>query len=374
MNLNRLPTEFFTSCERHDTGSRVLPDSDARGVSLASFVTSPQENSDFDIFVHESDDGEISALPYLDTLICTVEGGLESISESKTLRSIDMCGGSARYGSGFDSGKFYYLTNRCKLVYCPECSQEGGIIESVRLGRVYDRVDIENVNIRALFLTVPDEHREKVYNRSGINSLIKSSVKIAKDEFGKDSKIMVVPHLVGDKNEGPAPHINLLIFEDKAVKLKITLEQLDRIRDKWRQAVQGLVRVKIDVINIYYEFKIRLSQKKHLIRYIVRANFKYDEETLMMISSKEFYKFQWIRFRGGLKKHGEKDITDDDIKPGEIESQSQEKIKWLGIVSMKELYLRFGEIDVERVPGRFELFRETDKARKKRGTKSIKIY
>jgi hypothetical protein len=272
------------------------------------------------------------------------------------------------------SGEYVYMPNCCKLIYCPDCSREGGPIEKIRLSRVFDRIDIEKLNIRAFVFTVPLNVRDLFRSRQGINSLYKMATKLLYKTFGKSIKLSLNPHLVGDKSDGFAPHINAMIFEDLEIILKLSERDLKQINEKWRMALEGFCRRKIPVVNVHYEFKIKMPEKLHLIRYNVRANFNYSDDMIMWISGKDFFNFSWLRFYSDLKKKGEKDMLDNEIEVNKLNEQVGDEIDWIADkVSMKHIRALFGGVGlgVELVPGPYEIYVETEKARKKRGTKHI---
>jgi hypothetical protein len=102
-----------------------------------------------DVFVSESESDYTGGFPYLD-VVTKIGGG---VSSEKVLSSFEMCGGSSRVGKLLGSGKYTHMINYCKLTYCPDCSREGGPIESVRKGRVFNHIDIDQVNIRGIVYT-----------------------------------------------------------------------------------------------------------------------------------------------------------------------------------------------------------------------------
>jgi len=319
-------------------------------------------------YVGQHDSG--SSPPYLDVVTSDMEG----VESEKILRSIDKCRGSARVGIKRETGQYVTMPNCCKLIYCPDCCREGGPIEKVRLSRVFDRVDVEKCNIRAFVFTVPENIRVNFFSRKGVNSLFKMATKVIYKAFGKKIKLAMVPHLVGDKSKKYAPHINAMIFEELDVVLKMSQEDLKKINEMWKQALEGYMRKKIDVVNVHYGFRTQLPEKLHLIRYNVRANFDYDEETIMMISSKDFFNFSWLRFYSELKKKGEKDLVDNEIEKSKLVEQVGGVIDWIADkVSMKHIRALFGGdgLGLKRIPGPYEIYIETEEARKKRGTKRI---
>jgi hypothetical protein len=339
-----------------------------------------------EVFVHECDDGslqgevgllfvapigsESSAFPYLD-VVNSYGGGVES---ERVLKSIDMCHGSARVGQKVETGEYFYMPNCCKLIYCPDCSRDGGPIEKVRLSRVFDRIDIEKYNIRAFVFTVPADIRDSFKSRKGINSLYKMVTKILYKNFGKKIRLSINPHLVGDKTDIFAPHMCAMIFEELQETLLLSQIKLKNINNAWREALQGFCRKKIEVVNVHYEFKITIPEKLHLIRYNVRANFNYGEETLQLISGKEFFNFSWLRFYSELKKKGEKDMCDNEIEINKLKEQIGGDFRWVADkVSMKYIRMTFGGVGlgVRELEGPYDIFIETEAARKKRGTKSI---
>lgn len=311
-----------------------------------------------------------SEFPYLD-VVTSDRGG---VSSGKKLTSIDMCHGSARVGIERNTSGYVYMPNCCKLIYCPDCSREGGPIEKLRLSRVFGRIDVEKCNIRGFVFTVPLNVRDSFKSRNGLNSLYKMVTKIIYKTFGKNVRFSLNPHLVGDKSDIYAPHICAMIFEDLETILLLSESELKNINFIWKQALEGFCRIKIPIVNVHYEFKITVPSKLHLIRYNVRANFRYNSEMLLWISGKDFFNFSWLRFYGGLKKKGEKDMSDNLVNKKELEKQVGGKIDWVADkVSMKHIWALFGGpgLGVEAIPGPYEIYRETAQARKKRGTKRI---
>jgi hypothetical protein len=339
-------------------------------MTQAPFSVNSVAIDEMDVFVPESESDNIGRSPYLDVVTSDREG----VSSERRFTSVEMCHGSARVGIERNTSGYVYMPNCCKLIYCPDCSRESGPIEKLRLSRVFDRIDVEKCNIRGFVLTIPLNVRGFFKSRDGLNSLYKMVTKIMYKKFGKGVRMSINPHLVGDKSDIYAPHMCVMIFEDLETKLLLSESELKEINAMWKQALEGFCRIKIPVVNVHYEFKITVPSKLHLIRYNVRANFNYDEEMLMWISSKDFFNFSWLRFYGSLKKKGENDLTDNQVNKKELEKQVGGKIDWVADkVSMKHIRALFGGpgLGVESIPGPYEIYRETEEARKKRGTKRI---
>lgn len=321
-----------------------------------------------DVFIHEIE--EMDSFPYLD--VVTIEGGVSDIESVEKLSSIDMCGGSSRIGRGYYSHKYSSMPNYCKLIYCPSCSREKGPIEQLRKGRLFQRIDVEKVNIRGIVYTVPIEHRSAFKSRKGLNALLRMADGVTASVFGKNSKRSINPHLVGDKSAVFNPHLCSMVFENLGVKLKVDQDTLGRLNALWKKRLSAFLKIRLDVVDVHYEFKTTVPQKLHLINYNLRANFNYDEDMVMFISSKEMKKFNWLRFRGEMKMK-EKDHDDTEVVESELEKQVGEPIIWLGTVSAKELRMRFADIEMRRIPGPYEIYVETDEAFKKRRGKALQF-
>jgi hypothetical protein len=296
-----------------------------------------------DIFPHES---ESDNFPYLD-VVTSYPGGVES---EKKLTSVEMCRGSARVGIERNTSGYVIMPNCCKLIYCPDCSRDGGPIEKLRLSRVFDRVNVNESNIRGFVFTVPLNVRGSFKSRAGLNSLFKMVTKIMYKK-----------------------HMCVMIFEDLETTLLLSEDDLKEINAMWKQALEGFCRIKVPVVNVHYEFKTTVPSKLHLIRYNVRANFNYNQDMLMWISGEDFFNFSWLRFYGSLKSKGV-DLTDNQVNKRELEKQVGGEIDWVADkVSMKHIRALFGGVGlgIESIPGPYEIYRETAQARKKRGTKRI---
>jgi hypothetical protein len=335
-------------------------------MTLAPFSYDSIAIDETDVFPHES---ESDNFPYLD-VVTSYPGGVES---ERKLTSVEMCHGSARVGIERNTSGYVYMPNCCKLIYCPDCSRDGGPIEKLRLSRVFDRVNVNESNIRGFVFTVPLNVRDSFKSRAGLNSLYKMVTKIMYKKFGKGVRMTINPHLVGDKSDIFAPHMCVMIFEDLEAKLLLSESELKEINAMWKQALEGFCRIRIPVVNVHYEFKTTVPSKLHLIRYNVRANFNYNQDMLMWISGEDFFNFSWLRFYGSLKSKG-LDLTDNQVNKKELEKQVGGKIDWVADkVSMKHIRALFGGVGlgVESIPGPYEIYRETAQARKKRGTKRI---
>lgn len=221
---------------------------------------------------------------------------------------------------GSDTFDDYFHPLDCRKAWCPVCGGKGGRVHKARKKAIRKRIDIETNNLRYFVFTVPEEYRGKFKSRKGLNQLFKGVKGVVKKYLGEKKGAVASVHLYGDKDKAKFnPHINVLIPESLSVKLKIQSEMLDEIKKSWLRSLVGMGCAGCDVVDVFYEFRIKAAHKGHVIKYVVRPT--WDGETLSVIDEPERWflvlglkGFQYIRFWGDLSNRKYREGAVETIK------------------------------------------------------------
>jgi len=200
----------------------------------------------------------------------------------------------------------YFHPLDCRRAWCPICGGKNGRVHKARKRAIRKRIDIEKNHLRYFVFTVPEKYRMIFKSRDGLNQLFKGVRGIVKKYLGQSKGAVASVHLYGDKDKGKFnPHINVLIPESLSVKLKISPEMLDEIKNSWRRSLIGMGCVGCEVVDVFYEFRLKQAHKGHVIKYVVRPT--WDSETLDLVDDDEkiflvlrLKGFQYLRFWGDL--------------------------------------------------------------------------
>jgi hypothetical protein len=292
--------------------------------SLAIFDEDPFENAGAQVEI------ELDAAPYLDLYALNRGVGENDQKVNSQELSIEKlydlefnrfraCGHTSAMGSTEDF-EDYLLPVDCRKAWCEKCGGKGGKVHKARKKAVRDRIDIEEKNLRYSVFTVPEKYREKFKSAKGLNQLIKGVERVVKKYYGEKKGFSVTVHLYGDKDKGKFnPHFNVLIPEEKSVKLKIAAEDLTALKVSWLRSLRGMGCLGIDVIDVFYEFRTKLEHKGHCIKYVTKPT--WDAETLGLVDEAERWflvlglkGFQYIRFCGEISNRNYHEGTAQTIR------------------------------------------------------------
>lgn len=251
--------------------------------------------------------------PYLDSYACTGGVGEFTVDEPSKIETeykaeinrSRACGFSAVVLSTADFDDYLHALD-CRKHWCPQCGGKNGKIHRSRKKAIRNRIDLDQRNLRYLVLTVPEEYRCKFKSRKGLNQLFRAARILVKRFFSSQRGACATIHLYGDSDIGKFnPHINILIPEDKSVKLLIDPDMLERIKLSWMRSLIGMGCLCCDVVDVYYSFRTRLEHKGHCIKYVVRpawtaATLEKVEEPEKWFLVLDLKGFHYIRFWGEL--------------------------------------------------------------------------
>ena len=237
-----------------------------------------------------------------------------------------------------DDYEDYLMPVECRKHWCPVCGGKGGKIHKRRKKNIRERIDIDNKNLRYLVYTVPLQYRELFKSKRGLNQLIKAGHENIMKFFGGKAKgAACILHLFGDPREViPGvreasnvfhPHLNILIPENLSDKLFIDSGMLDEIKAMWLRQLRALGCVGIIVVDVHYQFKIKIKQKGHVIKYCAKPAFDADNleacdevtQWFLVLSLKGFH---YVRYWGELSKKSESK-SDEVTKEEMIEKASK---------------------------------------------------
>lgn len=262
---------------------------------------------------------------------------------------VNQCRQSVVWMRGESTGLHYVKQLDCRKQWCPDCGGPGGRIHKARLHSILKRLDLEKYNIRQFVLTIPESLRDKLQNRENLNYIIKASKRLVEHFFGipildkygyvkkyqLDHGVIQYLHLFGDREQGIyKPHVNIHIFENRLTRLKLTEEQLDRIKKYWLKKLKYL-NDKIETVDIHYKFRITKRHKLHALKYMSRPWSKEDFDAcdieLKKFLVEELSGFQYLRFWGSLANCNYKDDLEIKDQVNEATKKAGENMIVLGV-------------------------------------------
>ena len=299
-SVNDEPLEFKVLGDKVNSDQRVLPYLDkyaqTRGVLPLGHYQSDLDDANFDLEEFKKQ--------------ATAEQVQQKIYEELS-RSVHCGYTSAVYQSEDDDQDIYYHIMDCRKHWCPICGGNGGKIHQHRKKAIFQRVDLTKYNIRQFVLTIPENIRSSFMSRYGMNQLFKAANRLMKKYFGKDAAMIAYIHLFGDEKEDKSgnqlkfhPHVNVHIFEETYIKLKLDQETLEKIKVSWMKALKGMGH-DVEIIDIQYLFKLKIREKRHAVKYMSRPTWgkeqieeaKQEIRELLILGLKGF---QYLRFWGAL--------------------------------------------------------------------------
>jgi hypothetical protein len=259
----------------------------------------------------------------------------------------------------------------CRKAWCPKCGGKGGKVHKARKKAIRDRIDIDRLNLRYLVLTVPERFRHLFMSRKGLNGLTRAARRLTGMAFGEKTGAAYSWHLYGDKDPWKFnPHLNVVVPEEKSVKLKLSRADLDDIKTTWKRSLIGLGCVGIDAVDVFYEFRIKAAHKGHLIKYVARPT--WDAETLNHVDEAEQWflvlglkGFRYVNFWGTLSNRLYRESMGQTIREAKqtAEELIGKKLHFRGVFPVNvELMLSNGHI-VQVYDGLYKIVKQKQKDR-----------
>lgn len=310
--------------------------------------------------IFDSSESEPVAFPYLEYNAQTL-GDLQSTGNIEDFRYAEnlsnQCGKSAVHLQGVNSGNEYLKKIHCKKQWCPECGGKGGRIHKSRIHSILSRVDVDKYHLGQIVLTVPEETRAFFQERENLSRLENAAKEFAEKFYGvpvfdKEGHVkryqlkkgvLSYLHVFGDEEPGVfKPHVNLHIFEDKRIKMKLDKAVLDTMRAFWLKKLRAITgKEELSVVDVHYSFRMSAKKKMHAIKYMSRpwsaedyaAIEDEDLKRLLVVGMKGFL---YLRFWGALANCRYRDeMSLPEIKK-EVESVVGEPLKLLFVAPFDE--------------------------------------
>lgn len=276
-------------------------------------------------------------------------GDSKNINEKYNLRYQEnlknVCGKSVVWFKGSKTDSFYQKQINCRKHWCPVCGGKGGTIHNSRLHAILNRADFNKYNLRQLVFTFPEQIRDLLTNKENLSKAIKSLKSIIEKLYGQplfDKKghvkryklekgVVFYFHAFGDETPGVfKPHFNIHIFEDRNIKLKIEVNELNFIKKLWLKEIRKMDET-IDVVDVHYSFRNNVKKNVHSIKYMAKPFGAGDwdmiaDEKLKHFLAVEMKGFQYLRFWGSMANCKYEDEMKLPEVVQEVENQVGEKL------------------------------------------------
>lgn len=320
------------------------------------------KESDFGLHPFHED-----VVPYLETLTWDRGVPFADLEEmkNKAYKSHN-CGKHLNKLNGYKTCKTYYAILKCMKWWCPNCGVKNGKVHKKRMKGIMEKIkaNLNEVLLRQIIFTIPADSELEFMSKAALNSMAKMTEKIIK-KFFPGLKCMLAVQLFGDRDKGRyRPHVHVLIFDSVGQLMMLPKEILKEINEKWRQAVQGLLRRQIKVVDCHYSFTTNEKQIKHKTKYTARLcpsyeNYEVLKKNLPLLNfcMNTLSGFHYIRYFNSLWR---KELNDE---PDGEELRGMEKIvgeKLIFVpgeqISLTEFRLRYRPADYEELaPGFYRI-------------------
>jgi len=222
-----------------------------------------------------------------------------------------LCGRSASWFEGIQSGLKYARVLSCYDRLCPSCGNKGGQIHKRRARRVLDNIkrqygNFDGLALRKFVFTLPASVRDQMRSKKALNALFLDVEKLLKPLF-PGRQIHLSLHPFGDRDHVYKPHVNAYVVARRNVsggcQMRITGEMLAMLKGAY---VSALVKRGFDVafVDVHYSFTLDRGRFLHGVKYLTRPC--PDEKTLSALAvddpdlfafmmSDEMKGFQFIR-------------------------------------------------------------------------------
>lgn len=265
------------------------------------------------------------------------------------------CGKAYIELEGKISGDEYYKRIDCERWYCQICGGLNGIHHKKRKKRIIEKFggkqELKNKKIGQWIFTIPKDIRYYFRSRNALNSIFRMVKRIIENKYGKRNTVYYL-HIFGDDVTEFHPHINVHIELSKDQKLFIDKEELETVREKWRQALQGYIRERIDIVNISYSYRVGIKKILHAIRYMSRpiepTALEKQNEIMKNFLVLKMKKFRYVRTYVGRNEQEENEY-EKMIDMKELENKVGEPLRYVRTISAKELFLKNRWNELERI-------------------------
>jgi hypothetical protein len=257
----------------------------------------------------------------------------------------NVCGKSVVWFQGQNSESYYQKKIDCRKHWCPVCGGKGGKIHDSRLHAILNRADFNKYNLRQFVFTVPASIRDLLANREDLSKVIKSLKSVIEHFFGEpqfdrrgdikryklNKGVIFYFHAFGDEVPGIyKPHFNIHVFENRTVKLKLEVAELELIKKCWLKELKKLDE-NIDVVDVHYCFRNNIKKNIHSVKYMAKPYGVGDwemieDEKLKYFLAVEMKGFQYLRFWGSMANCKYEDEMELPEVVKEVESQVGEKL------------------------------------------------
>jgi hypothetical protein len=249
----------------------------------------------------------------------------------------------------------------CGRSWCKICGKKGSITHKRSVSRIINKIEkvinINDLTVSQLFLTVPKELRHRFESREMLASLRNIGNRL-REKFFPDKVGYSQLHLFGDKEPGVfKPHLNIEMLNKKGEKLAIAPSVIDAIRESFRVRLRALLHCPVEKVVVYYNFKLFKSGVLNSINYMSRPCPNYDDMRILKEKNIDLFKmivldlkrFHMRSYFGDWKKFNQGYVpqkTDEDM--------SGIKLRYDGIKEYKQFRedTRGGDIREVR-PGLF---------------------
>ncbi len=234
-------------------------------------------------------------------------------------------------------GREYIWKKPCKKEACPECGKKGSLYHMVLFSRTLTYAKEmwrQSRDLGYLVITCPKELREKWRDKrvlSGVASYVWRMLKREGFPYG-----FYRWHFASEDNPGEFyPHLNVLIPAGYLMP-----EKLERIKT--------LIYNHLGVKVVHYEYGKELAQVLHMVYYITRPTWIYQDE----VSYEEFKRFRkmdiwgrkyfrekenWKYFLDDIKtKNGKEDYEMPEVEFVNDEAEVENEIKRLEVIEEEE--------------------------------------
>ncbi|MBA7564466.1 hypothetical protein ES708_06129 [subsurface metagenome] len=183
-----------------------------------------------------------------------------------------LCSKIANQFYGAKTGTIYGSFMPCLRWWCDSCGKKGGRINLKRLARVRKalKLDLNDILMRQAVFTVPDRERWLFLSPKALSALMRMSERIIKKQF-PGLKCVAALHLFGDKGGiRYHPHVHILIFDKRGQPFMLPVEDINRMREQWRYALEKYVKHPVKTINWNLSFIKQPEKMLHRISYLTR--------------------------------------------------------------------------------------------------------
>jgi hypothetical protein len=283
-----------------------------------------------------------------------------------SLNVVSQCQKSVVWFEGESTGLHYVKKIDCRKHWCPICGGAGGTIHKNRLHSILHRFDVDEYNLRQLVLTVPENMRETFKDRENLNKLMAAGKQLIEKFFGVpvfDKKGHVKKyrlekgaisylHIFGDQEIGVyKPHLNIHIVENRSEKLKLSESIINSMRKYWLKKLKQFDE-NIEVVDLFYSFRLQKAHKLHALKYMSRAwgpkDIENQSDELKTFLVRDLSGFQYLRFWGALANCNYRDEFNVQDEVENCETKCGEKLKSLMVAPFDETSWKERMVEIDQ--------------------------